>query len=99
MDKNRRIEIDALGSEELFTSIRAIIRDEVRTIDSQNQFSKTNLLTADDICEALSISKTQFKRISTGLIECGMFQMNGRGSEWRMSRVDLMNYIEKLKQA
>lgn len=55
------------------------------------------LMGVSQICEALGISRTRFEHYKDDLIRAGMFQLDGRGSAYRISKKDFDQWIDKKK--
>lgn len=51
------------------------------------------LLTSQEICQQLRISRTQFDRFKPELYRFGLFQLDGRRSQYRMRDTDFELFI------
>jgi len=73
---------------------RQLIADAIQGLDYD-----VKLMDTYDICNAMKIGRTHFEHYKRELLLSGMFQLDGKGSEYRMTRSDFQRYIDAKKNS
>jgi len=96
MKKIQLVEIDP-------DDLRKMIREELMQVHSSMPVVETamvdnRVLNKQTICGVLGIEASAFEKYKEDLRRCGMFQLGGPNTPYRMKRSDLDKFIEQRKK-
>jgi len=97
MNKVNGILIQGISTEDLSEMIEDAVKKVVTNNNNVDKPEK-KMLTRDEICERLNITRAQFYRNKQGLVRYGMYQIGPKSSTWRMDSDDLEKYLASRKK-